>query len=187
MIHRTAVLMVFGWMLFSTQVAGAAENDAAADSLRRAEREEALAPLREEHRSAKSALAMTAAFPGWGQLYADTPFWGVVAFGVEMFYLGNILMESRRVERERVRRDALPLGSPERDLRDELVNEHKERARDYVWWASGGMLVVALDAFVSVELADFDSGDPPTPDLDRDWLEPGSAGEGVALRLNFSF
>jgi len=130
---------------------------------------------------------MTGVFPGWGQLYADSPFWGVAAFGAELFYLGNILLEARRVERERVRRDAEPLDSPERELRDKLITEHKERARDYIWWASGSMLIVALDAFVSVELADFDSDDPPTPDLDREWTQPGSSGEGIALRLNFSF
>jgi hypothetical protein len=165
-----------------------AQTTAAADSLARARvREEALAPLRAEHRSAKAALAMSPVFPGWGELYADSPFWGVVAFSAEMYYLGNILMELRRTERERVRRDREEPGSPERELRDQLVHEHSERARDYIWWASGGMLIVALDAYVSVELADFDSPYPPTPDLDRPWKEPGSPGAGMALRLHFSF
>ncbi len=179
--------MVFALLLLWVSVEEVVAAPAVTDSLRRVEREEALAPLRAEHRSARAAVAMTPLFPGWGQLYADTPFWGVVAFAAEMYYLGNILMEFRRVERERVRRDALEEGSPERALRDMLVNEHKERVRDYLWWSAGGLLIVSLDAFVSVELAEFDSGDPPTPDLDREWSEPGSAGEGVALRLHFSF
>lgn len=151
------------------------------------QREAALEPIREAHRSAKAAVAMTMVFPGWGQFYADSPFWGIVGFGVQMYYLGNILLEARRVERQRIEREKLPEGSNERLARDALVEEHKERVRDFLWWSAGGFLILSLDAFVSVELADFDSGEPPTPDLDREWEQPGSSGDGVALRLNFSF
>lgn len=154
-------------------------------------REAALVDLRERNRSARTAVFMSAIVPGWGQLYADSPFWSVVAFSVQMYYLGNVLMESRRAERQSVRRDREPLESSARSDRDLLVTEHRERARDFVWWSAGGLLVIALDAYVSVELADFDSPHPPTPDLDKSWdlssTAGGRAGAGLALRLDFAF
>lgn len=143
--------------------------------------------LRHEHRSATTAVLMSAVVPGWGQLYADVPFWSALAFTVQMYYLGSLLMERRRVERARVLRDREPVDSPLRETRTQLVDEHKERARDFIWWSSGALLVIALDAYVSVELADFDSPYPPTPDLDRDWGEDEPAGEGLSLRLHFGF
>ena len=152
-----------------------------------AARAQALENLRGDQRSARNAILMTAVVPGWGQLYADAPFWSALAFGVQMYYLGSILMENRRVERQRVLRDAEEPGSAVRETRSQLVDEHKERIRDAVWWASGALLIISLDAYVSVELADFDSPDPPTPDLDRQWDEDGASGAGVALRLNFGF
>jgi hypothetical protein len=142
--------------------------------------------LRAEHRSARTAVIMTFPVPGWGQLYADSPFWSTLAFGAEMFYLGSILMENRRQERQRVKRDQ-ETDPNLRATRSGLVDEHGEKARDFVWWAAGVYLIISLDAYVSVELADFDSDIPPTPDLDRDWEREGEDGGGMALQLNFSF
>jgi len=143
--------------------------------------------LREAQRSSTAAIFMSLVVPGWGQLYADVPFWGTVAFATQMYFLGSILMESRRVERQSVRRDREAIGSTFRAARDEYVTEHRERARDFVWWSAAGFLIVALDAYVSVELAGFDDDDPPTPDLDREWTRSGGSGDGFALRLNFDF
>lgn len=150
-------------------------------------RTQALDGLRRDQRSGRAAVFMSMVFPGWGQLYADSPFWATAAFGAQMWMLGNILMEARRVERHSVRRDREEEGSSFRSFRDTYVVEHRERSRDYVWWSAAGFLIVSLDAYVSVELADFDAPDPPTPDLDRDWNTPDDAGEGVALRLDFDF
>lgn len=151
---------------------------------------EDLEPLRRAHRSAKAAILMSMPVPGWGQLYADSPFWSTVAFTVQSFYMGNVLLERRRAERQRVLRDRLDPGGLDRELRDAVVQEHWERVRDYIWWSAGAMLLISLDAYVSIELADFDANDPPTPDLDRDW-DPGPSeggdGAGLALRLHFTF
>lgn len=146
-----------------------------------------LEPIRRAHRSAKLGVAMTMAVPGWGQLYADSPFWGLVAFGTQMFYLGSILLEDQRTDRARVERDRYEPGTPEYEFRDGLVTEHRERRRDFVWWAAAGYFVIALDSYVSVSLADFDDPGVPVPDLDRDWDEPASSGAGVALRVDFGF
>lgn len=155
------------------------------------ERAQALERLRRDNRSAKTAIFMSAVVPGWGQLYADSPFWSVVAFAVQMYYVGNIVMEGRRAERESVRRDREEPDSALREARTLLVTEHRERARDYVWWGAGGLLIIALDAYVSVELADFDNPYPPTPDLDKEWdredEESSPAGAGLAVRLDFAF
>ena len=153
----------------------------------RARREAALDGLRRQERSAAAAIWMTMVFPGWGQLYADSPFWGTVAFGAQMYFLGNILVEAKRAERHDVQRNREEVGSVFRTARDAYVVEHRERSRDFVWWSAAGFLIVALDAYVSVSLADFDDPYPPTPDLDREWSRTGDSGEGLAVRLNFDF
>jgi len=164
--------------------------------------DDGLEEFRRAQRSATRAVVMSFPVPGWGQMYADSPFWSVVGFAAQFWFLGNILLERRRLERSKVQLDQA------RDLRDQqiedtgsasgeilntvetrelFVDEHRERARDFVWWAAGGYFVLALDAYVSVELASFDDPDPPTPDLDRDWDAEESDGEGVSLSLHFSF
>jgi hypothetical protein len=146
-----------------------------------------LEPIRQAQRSAKLGVGMTMVVPGWGQLYADSPFWGLVAFGAQMYFLGSILLEDQRVDRARVERDDFESGTPEWQFYDDLVTEHRERRRDFVWWSAAGYFVIGLDAYVSVSLADFDDPGVPTPDMDRE-LEPiRPYGEGIALRLNFAF
>lgn len=143
-----------------------------------------LEPIRGAQRSARAAILMTIPVPGWGQLYSDAPFWGILGFAVQSYYLGRILMENRRQSRQRAARD-LETDDARRAVRELFIDEHGERARDNVWWASGAFLILALDAYVSVQLADFDSGGPPTPDLDRDWS--GDDGEDVSMAVHFSF
>jgi hypothetical protein len=149
--------------------------------------ENSLEPIRGAQRSARLGVAMTMVVPGWGQLYANSPFWGVVAFGVQMYYVGSIVMEGQRMDRASVDRDRFEPGSEDYLFRDDLVTEHRERRRDYMWWAAAGYFVISLDSYVSIELADFDDPGIPTPDMDKDWTQQGSSGEGVALRLNFGF
>jgi hypothetical protein len=139
------------------------------------------------HRSTTAAILMSVPLPGWGQLYADSPFWGVVAFGAQMWFYGNIALELRRHERQRVARDAEAEGSALRERRDALITEHSERVRDFVWWAAGSLLLVSLDAYVSVQLVDFDAPEPPTPDLDRQWTLAPPRGGVVALALSLPF
>jgi hypothetical protein len=146
-----------------------------------------LEPIRRAQRSARLGVAMTMVVPGWGQLYADSPFWGLVAFGVQMYYLGSIVLEGQRVDRARVERDRYEPGSPEYEFRNDLVTEHRERRRDFGGWAAAGYFVIALDSYVSVSLADFDDPGVPVPDLDREWDGSPSSGAGVALRVDFGF
>ena len=148
---------------------------------------ESLDPIRGAQRSARLGVGMTMVVPGWGQLDADSPFWGVVAFGVQMFYVGSIVMEGQRMDRARVDRDRFEPGTEDYLFRDDLVTEHRERRRDFMWWAAAGYFVIALDSYVSIELADFDDPGVPMPDLDQEWTRQGPSGEGVALRLNFGF
>ena len=158
--------------------------------------EDGLDVMRAANRSARLAVLMSFPVPGWGQMYADAPFWSVVAFASQSWFLGSALMERRRLERQKVKRDhyrALVQTDPddqlalaELEFRQRLVDEHRERARDFLWWAGGAYLIVALDAYVSVELAGFDSDSPPTPDLDKDW-EAGDDGEGASLSVHFRF
>jgi hypothetical protein len=103
-----------------------------------------------------------------------------------MFYLGNVLMELKREDRQRRARDLEPVDSEQRDQRDLLITEHRERARDFVWWAAAGLLVIALDAYVSVSLVDFDEPGVPVPELGPD-PEQGADGAGAALSLSWRF
>ncbi len=146
-----------------------------------------LEPIRRAQRSARLGVGMTMVVPGWGQLYADSPFWGVVAFSVQMFYIGSIVLEGQRADRARVRRDAQEPGTPDYEFHDDLVTEHQERRRDFAWWSAAGYFVIALDSYVSVSLADFDDPGVPTPDLDRDWTQSGASGAGIALSIDFGF
>lgn len=150
-------------------------------------RDDGLDDLRYAHRSTTAAVLMTVPFPGWGQLYGESPFWGAVSFGVQMWFYGNIVLEMARSERQRVARDESEPGSPEQEYRDSLALENTERAKDYVWWAAGSVLLVSLDAYVSVQLVDFDSPDPPTPDLDQSPTGGGGNGGGLALTLQLPF
>lgn len=143
--------------------------------------------IRYAHRSTTAAVLMSVPFPGWGQFYGESPFWGAVAFGAQMWFYGNMLLEMRRGERQRVARDAAEPGSAEREYRDSLALEHTERARDFVWWAAGSVLLVSLDSYVSVQLVDFDAPDPPTPDLDRSPELEGGNGGALALTLQLPF
>ncbi len=138
-------------------------------------------------RSTTAAVLMSVPLPGWGQFYGDTPFWGVVAFSVQMWFYGNIATQLRRQERQRVARDEWPTGSAEWELRDAMVIENSERARDFVWWAAGSLLLVSLDAYVSVQLVDFDSPVPPTPDLENGLGAEVSHGGVMALTLHLPF
>ena len=52
------------------------------------------------------ATVMSPVFPGWGQLYADNGWRGVLAFGAEMFYWSRLLMYDRKAERLLDWRDA---------------------------------------------------------------------------------
>jgi hypothetical protein len=146
----------------------------------------ALEPLRAAHRSARAAILMSLPVPGWGQLYADSPFWASVAYGTQMWFLGNILLEQRRLERQKAARDREPLGSDNRELREAYIQEHHERIRDFIWWSGGALLVIALDSYVSVALADFDHPGVPTPDLDHPWPDQQHGG-GLALQLHWRF
>lgn len=149
--------------------------------------QDGLDEIRYAHRSTTAAVLMTAPFPGWGQFYGESPFWGAVAFSVQMWFYGHVLLEMRRSERHGVARDQADPGSEEYEFRDALALENRERARDYVWWAAGSLLLVSLDAYVSVQLVDFDNPYPPTPDLDRSPASTGGNGGGVALTLQLPF
>ena len=104
-----------------------------------------------------------------------------------MYFLGSILLEDQRVDRAEVRRDEFDPGSADYEFYDGLVTEHRERRRDFVWWSAAGYFVIALDAYVSVSLADFDDPGVATPDLDKELQPTRPYGEGIALRLNFAF
>jgi hypothetical protein len=191
---RRAVLLLLAFGLLASPALG--QTGPAGPQPAPEEAPPSLEPIRQAQRSAKLGVSMSMVVPGWGQLYADSPFWGLVAFGAQMYFLGSILLEDQRVDRAEVRRDALdPADFPDDEegylaaveFYDNLVTEHRERRRDFVWWSAAGYFVIALDAYVSVSLADFDDPGVPTPDLGKE-LEPiRPYGEGIALRLNFAF
>ena len=66
-----------------------------------------------------------------------------LAFGLETFYLSNLLMNDRKAVRISDIADQLPPDDPRKDLFNNAANEYWERMRDFGWWYLGGLLIVA--------------------------------------------
>jgi hypothetical protein len=123
------------------------------------------------------AVVATPFFPGWGQLYNENGWRAALAYGVQMFYFSRLLMNDRKAVRAKEYAQSLPAG-PERDrFNEQVVQEYRERVRDYAWWAGGAALLIALDAYVGAHLFEFDQDPVPVPDK---WhLELGPAAEAA--------
>ncbi len=124
------------------------------------------------------AVLMTPVFPGWGQLYTKSSWRAAVAFGVEMFYLSSLLMNERLAARNQEFADGLEPGSSQRELYDAIAKEHGERALDFIWWTVGGLLIIALDAYVGAHLFQFDDDTVPVPNRWGELTAMASAGPG---------
>ena len=135
------------------------------------------------------ATVMSPVFPGWGQLYADNGWRGVLAFGAEMFYWTRLLMYDRKAERLLDWRDATD-NDAVRDFYWAQAEEYRELARDNAWWSAGALFIMALDAYVGAHLhrfehdpvpvpSNWDPGDLPQPiELPAAGLPPGTASLG---------
>lgn len=124
-------------------------------------------------------VLMTPLFPGWGQLYAESGWRAVLAFGAETYYWSQLLKYDRKAARLRRVTDGLPADSPLRPFYELQAEEYREQVRDYAWWSLGALLIIALDAYVDAHLHDF--GRDPVPVPDR-WEGDGggTAGERAA-------
>ncbi len=122
------------------------------------------------------ATLMTPVFPGWGQLYADNGWRGVLAFGAEMFYWTRLLMYDRKAERLLDWRDATG-NATVRDFYWAQAEEYRELARDNAWWSAGAMFIMALDAYVGAHLHRFEHDPVPVP---SDW-DPGDVLQPIEL------
>jgi hypothetical protein len=122
------------------------------------------------------ATVMSPVFPGWGQLYADNGWRGVLAFGAEMFYWSRLLMYDRKAERLLDWRDATDNGAV-RDFYWAQAEEYRELARDNAWWSAGAMFIMALDAYVGAHLHRFEHDPVPVP---SNW-DPGDLPQPIEL------
>lgn len=120
-------------------------------------------------------VLMTPLFPGWGQLYAESGWRAVLAFGAETYYWSQLLKYDRKAARLRRVADGLPAESSLRTFYDLQAKEYREQVRDYAWWSLGALLIIALDAYVDAHLHDF--GRDPVPVPDR-WDGDGGGGAG---------
>lgn len=125
-------------------------------------------------------VLMTPLFPGWGQLYAESGWRAVLAFGAETYYWSQLLKYDRKAARLRRVADGLPADSALRPLYELQVEEYREQVRDYAWWSLGALLIIALDAYVDAHLHDFDRDPVPVPDRWDGDAGGGAAGEGAA-------
>jgi hypothetical protein len=136
----------------------------------------------------RTAMLCALAFPGLGQIYNEKAFKAVIAFGVETFYILNILHNYRKTgdyEKERDSYDQyVPCGPGGEDSclnpywRDANAwyEEYKERTIDWVWWTSAVILIVMLDAYVDAHLHDM-----------RFRLETARRGGGTGLAVVVDF
>jgi hypothetical protein len=122
------------------------------------------------------ATVMSPVFPGWGQLYADNGWRGVLAFGAEMFYWSRLLMYDRKAERLLDWRDATD-NATVRDYYWAQAEEYRELARDNAWWSAGALFIMALDAYVGAHLHRFEHDPVPVP---SNW-DPGDLPQPIEL------
>lgn len=109
-------------------------------------------------KNARLAMLCTLLFPGLGQMYNERPFKAIIAMGVESFYLSRILLNHRYSQRAERLRDRLPVGSSEWKRQDWWIEEYKERRLDWIWWSSGMLVVLLIDAYVDAHLYDMKVG-----------------------------
>ncbi len=105
-------------------------------------------------KNARLAMLCTLLFPGLGQMYNERPFKAIIAMGIESIYLSRILLNHRYSRRAEQLRDSLPVGSSEWNRQDWWVEEYKERRLDWIWWSSGVLVVLLIDAYVDAHLYD---------------------------------
>lgn len=122
------------------------------------------------------ATVMSPVFPGWGQLYADNGWRGVLAFGAEMFYWSRLLMYDRKAERLLDWRDATDNAAVQ-DFYWAQAEEYRELARDNAWWSAGALFIMALDAYVGAHLHRFEHDPVPVP---SNW-DPGDLPQPIEL------
>lgn len=105
-------------------------------------------------KNARVAMLCSLLFPGLGQMYNERPFKAIIAMGVETFYVSKILFNHRNAKRAERRRDSLPYGSSEWDRQNWWIDEYKERRLDWIWWSSGVLVILMLDAYIDAHLYD---------------------------------
>jgi len=111
----------------------------------------------------RTAMLCALAFPGLGQIYNERPFKAVIALGVETYYIMNIVHNFRKADDYLKKRDSydqyVPCGeqtclNPDWKQNNAWYEEYKERTIDWIWWTSGVILLVMLDAYVDAHLHD---------------------------------
>ena len=129
-------------------------------------------------RRKNSRVAMLCAllFPGLGQIYNEKPYKAALVMGIETFYLGKILINYRNAEREEYLRSRSLPGTAEWREHDVLSISYKETMIDWIWWTSGVMLIVVLDAYVDAHLHDMNFE-----------VEGRAIANGAGISLGFAF
>jgi hypothetical protein len=116
-----------------------------------------------KRKNPRTAMLCSLAFPGLGQIYNEKPFKAVIALGLETYYIMNIVTSCRNADDALQERDSyeqyIPCGdnmclNPEWETANAWYEEYKERTIDWVWWTSGIVLLVMLDAYVDAHLHD---------------------------------
>ena len=114
----------------------------------------------------RTAMLCSIVFPGLGQIYNEKAFKAVIAFGVETYYLMNILHNYRMADDWFKKRESYDRFQPcfpgSEDLclnsdgrhANAWYEEYTERTIDWVWWTAGVVLIVMLDAYVDAHLHD---------------------------------
>jgi len=114
----------------------------------------------------RTAMLCALAFPGLGQIYNEKAFKAVIVMGVETYYIMNVLHNYRKADDWLGKRDGYDMYEPcfpgSEDLcmnsdwrtANAWYEEYKERTIDWIWWTSGVIILVMLDAYVDAHLHD---------------------------------
>ena len=141
-----------------------------------------------KRKNPRTAMLCALTVPGLGQIYNEKPLKAMIAMGVETFYMLQVLHNYRKEKEELDLRDSydkyVQCGPEGRDLclnpdwrfHNAWMEEYKARKVDWIWWTSGAVLVIMLDAYVDAHLHDM-----------RFRLEGASLEGGAGLAVTVAF
>jgi hypothetical protein len=134
--------------------------------------------------SPRTALLMSTAVPGWGQLANGKRIKGILCFATGAGLLGKYLIEDRRADRA-LERAGLATTNSEYLYYYDQYSAHFERKDDMIWWAAFFWLYAMIDAYVDAHLVGFDDGFEGEPEGDRlrPWGRITETGFKVGIRI----
>ena len=108
----------------------------------------------EQQKSARTAVLLSALYPGLGQLYNGRRWKTVIYAGLGTVMLANAIILYKESVRAEDTRDTYPDQTDEWDYYDQLSTLYREDAISFLWWYGAVWFIGMLDAYVDAHLYD---------------------------------